>query len=62
MHICVHPLYPRKGIKREDGYLWEAACIHMYLGHPTDNVQIESLKKYDAEKRSRSWTTEEPIS
>lgn len=29
----------------------DAACIHMYLGHPTDNVQIESLKKYDAWKQ-----------
>ncbi len=30
----------------------------MYLGHPTDNVQIKSLKKYDAQKRSTSRTTE----
>lgn len=29
----------------------------MYLGHPTDNVQIESLKKCDAWKQSVSMTT-----
>lgn len=22
------------------------ALLHVYLGHPTDNVQIESLKEY----------------
>lgn len=31
----------------------DAACIHMYLGHPTDNVQIKSFKKYDAWKQMR---------
>ena len=40
-----------KGL-REDICVCEAACMHMYLGHPTDNVQIESLKKYDARKQS----------
>lgn len=28
----------------------------MYLGHPTDNVRIESLKKCDAWKQSMSAT------
>ena len=40
-----------KGL-RKDICACEAACMHMYLGHPTDNVQIESLKKYDARKQS----------
>lgn len=43
--------------QRDDSCVFEAACMHMYLGHPTDNVRIESLKKCDAWKQSMSAAT-----
>lgn len=46
--------------ERGDGCVFEAACKHMYLGHPTDNVQIESLKERNA--RIQSVATVKPLS
>lgn len=40
--------------------MFEAACKHMYLGHPTDNVQIESLKERSAP--IQSMATVKPLS
>lgn len=58
----VHKFNPAKRIERErgDGCVFEAACKHMYLGHPTDNVQIESLKERNA--RIQSMATVKPLS